>query len=122
MPDESTALDLSEQRTDRGRFAAGNKVGKGNPIYRRMHAYREALARALTPDTIADVVMAMAAAAIDGDVAAARLILSYACGLPEAKIDLDISGHLGVSPDDALRELSRLLAARTTQRGPGDAP
>jgi hypothetical protein len=63
-----------------GHFAPGNKIGQGNPLLRRMDAYRKALANALTPEMIGGIIRAMAKAALQGDVAAGKLVLSYACG------------------------------------------
>jgi hypothetical protein len=72
-----------------GRFAAGNRGGPGNPFARHAAAARKAIADAVTPEHLAAIAAAMVKKALDGDVAAAKLIFSYAAGKPGAAADPD---------------------------------
>jgi hypothetical protein len=77
------------ERDAMGRFAPGNKGGPGNPFGRMMGMLRCALVRRLKPEdveAIADVLIAKATA---GDVAAARLVLSYGIGKPTEAVNPD---------------------------------
>lgn len=65
---------------ERGRFAPGNKLGKGNPLGRRMTHMRMVFMSAVTELDIQMLAKSMLAAANAGDVAAARLICEYNLG------------------------------------------
>ena len=67
-------------RDAQGRFAAGNKGGPGNPFARRTAAMRKAIAEAVTPQMLADLAAVMFKKGMAGDVAAAKLVFSYAAG------------------------------------------
>ena len=67
-------------RDSQGRFAAGNRGGPGNPFARQTAAMRRAIADAVTGQDLADVAAAMLKRAKDGNVAAAKLLFSYAAG------------------------------------------
>ena len=74
----------------KGRFAVGNRGGPGNPLGRRVAEMRQILIDSLTDDAIrklADV--HMIARAQDGNVGAAKLLLSYALGKPPAAADYE---------------------------------
>jgi hypothetical protein len=73
----------------RGRFAAGNKGGPGNPFARQTAAARKAIADAVTPEQLAAIAAVMVKKALDGDVAAAKLVFSYAAGKPTPAADPD---------------------------------
>lgn len=70
-----------------GRFLRGNPGGPGNPYARQAALLRGALHAALGPEDVEDVARAMIARAIDGDVAAAKLVLAYAVGKPQTPLD-----------------------------------
>ncbi len=76
-------------RTPDGRFAEGNRGGPGNPFARQVAALRCALVARLTPQDLADVADALLRQAKEGNVAAARLLLSYALGRPGPAVDPD---------------------------------
>jgi hypothetical protein len=67
-----------------GRFAPGNRAGRGNPHAARVSALRSALLDAVTPDDLRAVVAALVDRAKGGDVAAARELLDRAIGKPPA--------------------------------------
>ena len=69
-------------RDENGRFAIGNPGGPGNPYARRVAELRSALLDAITPDAIRYVMLRMIKMAVEGDVAAAKLVLERAVGKP----------------------------------------
>jgi hypothetical protein len=73
----------------RGRFAKGNAGGPGNPFGRQVAALRGALMSCITNEDIQEVVVALLAQAKKGNVAAARLILTYSVGKPASTVDSD---------------------------------
>jgi hypothetical protein len=87
-----------------GRFLAGNRaaVGHGCKFAKRIGELRGAVLRAIGPDGLRSVVAAMFAAAQKGDVAAAKLLLSYGLGEPQP---CDLLGRL-----DVLERLAKELA------------
>jgi hypothetical protein len=78
-----------DQRDPRGRFAAGNRGGPGNPFARQTAALRQALVNAVTPQDIADIAAGLRDKARQGDVSACKLLFSYALGKPTAAVDPD---------------------------------
>jgi hypothetical protein len=81
-PSPSTASEKAKGRENNGRFATGNTGGPGNPFARQVAALRKALINTVTEKDIADIIRRLIASAVSGDVAAARLVLSYAIGKP----------------------------------------
>jgi len=73
----------------RGRFAKGNAGGPGNPFGRQVAAFRAALTACITHKDVQEVVAALLAQAKKGNVAAARLILTYSVGKPASTVDSD---------------------------------
>ena len=69
-------------RDARGRFLPGNRASRGNPLAGRVAKLRSALIRAVSPEDMREMVQALVARARGGDVAAAKLVLSYAVGRP----------------------------------------
>ena len=76
-------------RKSNGQFAEGNKCGTGNPYARRVARLRSALLEAVGENGLADIVQGMVTAAKGGDVAAAKLLLSYLLGKPVESIEPD---------------------------------
>ena len=76
-------------RTSNGQFAEGNKCGTGNPYARRVARLRSALLDAVGENGLADIVQGMVTAAKGGDVAAAKLLLSYLLGKPVESVEPD---------------------------------
>jgi hypothetical protein len=77
------------QRDQRGRFAAGNRGGPGNPFARQTAALRVALINAATPERITNIANAILDKAEKGDVSAAKLVFAYTVGKPAAAADPD---------------------------------
>ena len=84
-------------RSDNGRFAPGNKIGRGNPFNKRAMELRSALLETVTPEAVKRIVASMVTAAENGDTVAAREILNRVIGTP--------------SPCDVLARLETLEAA-----------
>ena len=76
-------------RDEQGRFAKGNSGGPGNPYARQVARLRTAMLEAVGDQGITDIVDALMKAARNGDVAAARLVLSYTLGRPPCASDPD---------------------------------
>jgi hypothetical protein len=76
-------------RDSAGRFAKGNGGGPGNPFARQVAELRRAALAATTPAKIAEVIGQLEKQALEGDVAAAKLYLSYTLGRPAAAVDPD---------------------------------
>jgi hypothetical protein len=71
-----------------GSFAKGNKKGAGNSEVRRMAKYRQSIRSAISQDDVQYLALRMLEQAMQGDVAAARLILEYTCGKPKQPVEL----------------------------------
>ena len=85
-------------RSSSGKFAAGNRFGKGNPHARRVQQLRTAILDAVTPDDVKAIVAGLIEAAKSGDVAAAKLLLDRCLGKVVAAdnvpFNLDGDDHL----------------------------
>ena len=69
-------------RDARGRFTKGNPGGSGNPFSRQTARLRQAALDAITPEDIRATLDALKKKALEGDVPAAKLLLSYTIGKP----------------------------------------
>lgn len=67
-------------RDQRGRFLPGNPGGPGNPHAGKVARLRTAMLEAITPEDVNAAIMALAAKAREGDVAACRELLDRAVG------------------------------------------
>jgi hypothetical protein len=76
-------------RDAHGRFGKGNLGGPGNPFARQVAALRTALLASVTAADIEAVAQALVRQAKEGNVAAAKLLLSYTLGKPAAPVDPD---------------------------------
>jgi hypothetical protein len=72
-----------------GRFAKGNAGGPGNPFGRLMAQLRSAFCRRISQEEIELVAETLLERAKAGDVAAARLVLSYSIGKPTEAVNPD---------------------------------
>lgn len=79
-----------EGRDDRGRFAKGNKGGPGNPFMRRAAALRQAFSEAVNESNLGVLATMLVTRALQGDTAAAKLVLEYTVGKPGAAPNPDL--------------------------------
>jgi hypothetical protein len=88
-PSAERTTDGRSGRDAAGRFTKGNPGGPGNPFARRTAAMRKALCEAVSEEDLRQIAEALKQKAKEGDVAAARLVLSYVVGRPEATVNPD---------------------------------
>jgi hypothetical protein len=99
----STDANGPNGRDERGRFAPGCPGGPGSRLQRRQAKLRKALLQAVDPDAVRAVAARLVALATDGDVSAAKLLLSYCVGKPHAvsmplpNLDLDTKTIGGIA-------------------------
>ena len=65
-----------------GRFTKGNPGGPGSPFARRVSRLRSLIVQELTDDDLQAIVRRLVADAREGDLSAAKLLLTYAVGKP----------------------------------------
>lgn len=70
----------SSERGRDGRFAKGNPGGPGNPRVRTLAAHQAAVREAVSPADLGRVLHRLRDLALDGDVAAARVLLERVVG------------------------------------------
>lgn len=86
-----TADIAHEGRDAHGKFAPGNRCGKGNIALRRLGELQAAVRDAIGVDGIREVLVALQGAAADGDAQAASVLLAHVCGRPrEAQLPVDV--------------------------------
>lgn len=86
---ETTTTPPQPERDDKGRFARGNTLGRGNPFARQCASLRAALMREFTEANVGQLARKLMEQALAGDVAAARLVLQYGIGKPTPAVDPD---------------------------------
>jgi len=91
-------------RDAQGRFAAGNKLGKGNPFAARVAKLRSELLKAVTPADIRGVVRKLITQAKSGDLPAIKELLDRVLGKP---LETDVF--------DKLENLERLVDEFTAE-------
>ena len=123
----STPTTNGDDGRDRnGRFTKGNPGGPGNPYARRVAELRTALLETVGNDGLAEIVRGLVTAATGGDVAAAKLVLSYTLGKPTEAVDPDATllheqeltsrlkatGSVELEMDEATRSRIRKIVAK----------
>jgi hypothetical protein len=93
----------------KGRFAKGNKLGRGNPLAGRAAKIRAVLLKQLTPAKAKEIAEALIDQASKGDMAAIKELLDRTIGKP-AQADLM----------ERLETLEHLLEEIVTQREEAD--
>jgi hypothetical protein len=76
-------------RDSQGRFSKGNPGGPGNPFARQVGRLRTVLLERLDEDKLRAIADKLLELAMEGDVAAMRLLLSYTLGRPAAAVEPD---------------------------------
>jgi len=79
-------------RDTSGRFAEGNRLGKGNPLAGQVHLRRQTFYSAVSEADLIAIVGAVVEKAKRGDIAAAKVILEWTIGRPGALAQLDGGG------------------------------
>jgi hypothetical protein len=103
-------------RDAKGRFAPGNAGGPGNPFARRTAELRREFLAEATGEGLRAVCRALLERAKGGDVAAAKLALSYLVGKPERAVGGDPSHLLPGSPKQYQLPVLRGATADPVQR------
>ncbi len=93
-------------RSPGGQFGLGNRYGKGNPTLKKIGAMRRAVFEAVTAEDLEAIFTKLVALAKTGDLAAARMVVEYACGKPVAPVSLTLEEP---EPPTADEERQRLL-------------
>ena len=97
LPDKTTGGELAPTgptgRRPDGTFLPGVSGNpRGNPNAARVALLRQALLDAVTPEDVAAVAKGMVAAAMEGDSAAANVLLRYTIGEPDKALKVEYSG------------------------------
>jgi len=108
VPNGAQAAD----RGPHGRFCVGNRAAVGRSHGRRVLALRTALLDAITPAKVKKIAKALVERAEQGDVAAAKVCLSYSVGRPAPAVD---AHELAGQEYERLRFVDRSLALRVLQ-------
>src|SRR5580658_5195624 len=80
--EQNTANSNQSGRDENGRFKKGNRGGPGNPFARQTAKLRQALVNAITEEDMQIALNALRENVKQGDVAAIKLLFSYAAGKP----------------------------------------
>src|SRR5262249_39669896 len=83
------SLNGSNGHDSRGRFARGHRGGPGTPFARRVARLRTLLLEIVGEDDLRGVLVKLVELARGGDLAAARLLLTYLVGQPAEAVDPD---------------------------------
>lgn len=92
-------------RDHRGRFGAGNKLAKRNPLNRKVQQYRSALLRAVSAKDMAEVVRKLVEQAKAGDRLAIAELLDRTIGRP---VQADVLSRLEALEDMMAGKLAAL--------------
>ena len=79
-------------RDHSGRFAVGNKLGKGNPLAGQAAKIRAALFKAVKSKDMAEIIERLVEKTKGGDLAAIKLLFDRTLGPP---VEIDILARLG---------------------------
>lgn len=69
-------------RDNKGHFIKGNKEGRGNPYAKQVNAFRSALMQAVQEKDIKAIVETLLEQAVNGNIAACRVLLDRLLGPP----------------------------------------
>jgi len=75
-------------RDEKGRFVKGNPGGPGNPYSRQVAELKRALFDAVTYEDIKRLAKALLKQALNGNVNASKLLLSYLLGVPKMEFEI----------------------------------
>jgi hypothetical protein len=84
---------LAEPRDERGRFLPGNPGGPGNPHAATVGAWRTALASAVAPEDVRQVVGVLVGKAKAGEAWAVKELLDRCLGRPQQQVGVEATGE-----------------------------
>jgi hypothetical protein len=111
----------ADGRTAKGTFAPGNQFARGNPNARRMAALRAALLECATAERMKALGEKLYELAMAGDLAAAKLLLTYAIGKAPEAVDADRLDLDEWAIADAAPTVGQFLRAFADSMRPADA-
>ena len=112
----------SDGRKADGRFAHGNRLGRGNPLAGRAAKIRAVLLRRFTPKAAAEIVDSLIEKAKSGDLAAIKELFDRTIGKPTQAVELaqaEIPAAPPVRPHKTLAELFAPLLVLPLAMPPG---
>jgi hypothetical protein len=80
--------DYAANFTDDGKFKKGNKLAQGNRFNTQVAELNKTLLKALTPEKMLEMSVAMIEKACNGDVAAYKVVTDRAMGKPKMSVDI----------------------------------
>jgi hypothetical protein len=102
----------SNGRTAAGRFAAGNRLGLGNPYAKRTAQLRGLLLDSVTDNDLRSILSKLVEMAKAGDLTAAREILDRTMGKPKSTVEIEQAALSEVEIDAELDRVLHALAKR----------
>src|SRR5262245_21497775 len=81
-PPDTDSPPARSDRTAGGHFAKGNPGGPGNPHARHCARMLALLRASISDEEMVAIIRALVAKAVDGDISAAKLVMSYKLGKP----------------------------------------
>lgn len=110
---EPSPADRNGRRSN-GRFAAGNQLGRGNPMQKRVQLLRVELLKTVRPHDMAEIVAKLVALAKSGDLQAIKEVFDRTIGKPSqaAEFGATTSSNDGFNPWTTKEELERHLLKR----------
>ena len=84
-----TTVSNGEGRAANGRFGLGNQFARGNPFNRRLAVLRAEAVAEISSGELRQLMRKLYRFAVEGDMAAATLILAYLIGKPTKAVDPD---------------------------------
>ena len=88
---EPVRADFNREATERttgGKFAPGNRIGRGNGNHVKMSQFRKILLDAADPTRLIEAFKKLESLAVEGDLAALNLYLAYVVGKPTQAVEL----------------------------------
>ena len=82
--DPAPSCDGGDGRTEKGRFAPGNKYSRGNPLGAKASMFRAAMFECVTREEMQSVIRAVLLEAQNGSIPAAKELLDRLVGKAEA--------------------------------------
>lgn len=103
-------------RATGGRFAPGNKYGRGNPNNLKAQQLRNTLLSAVTEDDLLKVTRKLIAMAKQGDLGAIRELLDRVLGKPTAHVELSATDARDRIEDMTDEDLLLIARAETSRK------